>query len=237
MKPVIGITACHEEERFYKTNDGYVHAVLRAGGIPLLIPAALPPEEAAALAGELDGILIPGGIDAAPQFYGEEPLARVTQMDRAMDGMELALIRRAAELGKPLLAICRGCQVANVWAGGDLIQDLGPALNVAHQREGDAVHPVQAAPGSLLFRLYGPRYSVNSNHHQAAGQVGAGLRVAARSGDGVVEALEHDRLPLICVQFHPERMTGTLSRPDTVDGGALFRAFLALAGDRSETSG
>ena len=200
----------------------YVNAVAAAGGEPC--PAYLPGAHSAGYG----GLVLAGGEDMDPARYGQ-PNRGSRGIDRARDGAELALLDAFLGAGLPVLAICRGCQVANVWAGGDLIQDLGPALNAAHQREGDAVHPVQAAPGSLLFRLYGPRFSVNSNHHQAAGRVGAGLRVAARSGDGVVEALEHDRLPLICVQFHPERMTGALTRPDTVDGGALFRAFLALA--------
>ena len=213
MKPVIGITACHEEERFYKTNDGYVHAVLRAGGIPLLIPAALPPEEAAALAGELDGILIPGGIDAAPQCYGEEPLARVTQMDRAMDGMELALIRRAAELGKPLLAICRGCQMLNIALGGTLWQDIPsqcPGALGHYQETADRsqpYHTVEILPGSRLAAVLGEgKVLTNSYHHQAVRELGKGLRVSARACDGIIEAVEGESLPILGVQWHPECM-------------------------------
>ncbi|MFG6352104.1 MAG: gamma-glutamyl-gamma-aminobutyrate hydrolase family protein, partial [Oscillospiraceae bacterium] len=80
----------------------------------------------------------------------------------------------------------------------------------------------------LLRRLYGPIFAVNSAHHQALGRLGRGLSAAARSKDGVVEAVECDALPLLSIQFHPERMTGALERPDTVDGGLIFRAFLDL---------
>ena len=119
--------------------------------------------------------------------------------------------------------------MVNVWLGCVLIQDLGPERSPFHQREeGDQIHPVQAGRGSLLRRLYGPVFPVNSSHHQGLGQLGRGLRETAWAEDGVVEAVEHDALPLICVQFHPERMAGT----DTVDGGALFRVFLGLCGRR-----
>ena len=131
----------------------------------------------------------------------------------------------------------RGCQVVNVWLGGGLIQDLGPEQSPFHQREeGDQIHPVQAGRGSLLRRLYGPVFPVNSSHHQGLGRLGRGLRASAWWSDGtaeVIEAAEHESLPLLCVQFHPERMTGALARSDTVDGGALFRVFLELCKQRS----
>lgn len=95
------------------------------------------------------------------------------------------------------------------------------------------MHPVRAAEGSLLRRLYGPVFPVNSAHHQALGRLGRGLSVTARSEGGVAEAVEHEALPLIAVQFHPERMTGAKARPDTVDGGAVFRAFLNMISSRT----
>ncbi len=87
---------------------------------------------------------------------------------------------------------------------------------------------MRTAEGSLLRRLYGPVFPVNSSHHQGLGQLGRGLAASAWSEAGVIEAVEHASLPLISVQFHPERMTGNLARSDTVDGGAIFRAFLKL---------
>ena len=176
-----------------------------------------------------DGLVLVGGDDMDPALFGQEDRGS-RGIDRARDGAELALLDAFCSANKPVLAICRGHQVVNVWLGGDLIQDLGPELNPFHQGEGesDRVHLVRAAEGTLLHRLYGPVFPVNSSHHQAVGRLGRGLRVTARSESGVVEAMEHDSLPLICVQFHPERMTGKKVRPDTVDGGKIFRAFLEL---------
>ena len=176
-----------------------------------------------------DGLLLTGGDDMDPSLFGQEN--RGSQgIDRARDQAELALLDAFAGAGKPVLAICRGHQVVNVWLGGNLIQNLGPELVPFHQKEvGDQVHLIRAAEGSLLHRLYGPVFPVNSSHHQSLGRLGRGLTASAWSEGGVVEAVEHDTLPLISVQFHPERMTGALARPDTVDGGEIFRAFLELS--------
>ena len=197
----------------------YERAVAAAGGWPC--PAYLPEPDAA----PYGGLILAGGGDMDPALFGQPDLgSRGVDPDR--DRGELTLLDAFLGAGKPVLAICRGHQVANVWAGGDLIQDLGTELVPFHQGEQDVVHPVRAEPDSLMERLYGQVFPVNSNHHQGVGRVGRGLRVTARSEAGVVEAMEHDTLPLVCVQFHPERMTGDRARPDTVDGGKIFRWFL-----------
>ena len=173
-----------------------------------------------------DGLLLAGGGDMEPTRFGQ-PDCGSRDIDPDRDEAELALLDAFCAAGKPVLAICRGFQVVNVWLGGDLVQDLSPALAPFHGGgEGDRVHPVHAVEGSLLHRLYVPVFSVNSAPHQALGRLGRGLSVTARSEGGVAEAVEHETLPLLAVQFHPERMTGAKARPDTVDGGAVFRAFL-----------
>ena len=177
-----------------------------------------------------DGLILAGGDDMDPTLFGQADCGS-RGIDRARDEAELALLDAFFGAGKPVLAICRGHQVVNVWLGGDLVQDLDPSLAPRHGGgEGDRVHLIRAAEGSLLHRLYGPAFPVNSAHHQALGRLGRGLSAAARSTDGVVEAMEHNTLPLISVQFHPERMTGVQARPDTVDGGAIFQAFLDMTG-------
>lgn len=175
-----------------------------------------------------DALLLAGGDDIDPALFGQTNNGS-RGIDRARDTAELALLEAFSAAGKPVLAVCRGHQVVNVWLDGDLIQDLDPSLAPFHGNgEADRVHSVLAEPGSLLHRLYGPVFPVNSSHHQALGRLGKGLAAAAWSEGGVVEAVEHHSLPLISVQFHPERMTGEKTRPDTVDGGAIFRAFLDM---------
>ena len=203
------------------TAANYIRAVEAAGGDAhaQYLPAPGP---------AYAGLLLAGGDDIDPARFGEENHGS-WGVDPARDASEFALLDAFCAAGKPVLAICRGHQVVNVWLGGSLIQDLPPALAPAHGGgNGDRVHLVISSEGSLLRRLYGPIFAVNSAHHQALGRLGRGLSAAARSKDGVVEAVECDALPLLSIQFHPERMTGALERPDTVDGGLIFRAFLDL---------
>lgn len=176
-----------------------------------------------------DGLILTGGGDMDPSLFGEANRGS-RSIDRDRDRAELSLLDVFLGAGRPVLAICRGIQVVNVWAGGGLIQDLGAGRVPLHQAEEDRVHLIRAEKETLLHSLYGSMFPVNSSHHQGVGRLGQGLWASARSEDGVIEGVEHDSLPLIAVQFHPERMTGALARWDTVDGGAVFRAFMELCG-------
>lgn len=194
----------------------YIAAVTRAGGTP--IAAYLPEPDP-----RFDALILAGGGDIEPTLFGQKNCGS-DQIDYLRDRRELALTEAFAAAGKPILGICRGHQLINVWAGGGLIQDLGEQ-NAVHRRiRADKVHPAFACDGALEA-LYGGCFRVNSAHHQAVGPVGAGLRVTARSADGIIEAMEHTQLPILTVQFHPERMNA----PDTADGGLLLRWFLRSA--------
>lgn len=173
-----------------------------------------------------DGLLLAGGADMDPTLFGQEN--RGSQgIDPARDAAELALALAFLSAGKPILGICRGHQVLNVALGGTLIQDLGPEQNLFHLRRGrDQVHPVRTAPGSLLHRLYGPVFAVNSAHHQAVDRLGTGLVPTAWSESGLVEAMALETAPVLGVQFHPERMAYARRRPDTADGSFIFDWFL-----------
>ncbi|MDD6159582.1 MAG: type 1 glutamine amidotransferase [Oscillospiraceae bacterium] len=193
--------------------DNYVEAVTRAGGeaTAVYLPASHE---------EYDALILAGGGDIDPVFFGEENCGS-QEIDIARDRAELALLDAFARSGKPVLGICRGHQLVNIWAGGGLIQDLGKK-NAAHRWEGkDKVHPVVTERG-FLRELYGKRFFSNSAHHQGVGRLGKGLCAAAWAEDGVVEAMEHERLPVFTVQFHPERMNGR----DTAEGDRIFRWFL-----------
>ncbi len=174
---------------------------------------------------DFDGLLLPGGCDLDPSGYGE-PLLGSVGLCPELDKLQFALLDAFVKAGKPVMGICRGHQLINVYFGGTLIQDLPE--KAAHAPLGGEPnhHEVLAEEGSLLSRLYGPCFLTNSTHHQAVKQAGVGLRRTAMSPDGVVEALEHESLPVFSVQFHPERMCFACAREDTADGSRLLEAFL-----------
>lgn len=163
-----------------------------------------------------DALLLPGGGDMEPWRYGQSNTAS-RGLEPERDTAELMLLERFTAAGKPVLGICRGIQVINVFFGGTLCQDLpGHSAVDGH----DSFHTVRTARSPLLA-VCGPLCRVNSAHHQAADAPGRGLRAVQWAEDGAVEAVCHDCLPVWGVQWHPERLPGEL-------GGRLLRAFLTL---------
>lgn len=180
----------------------YARGVLGAGGLPVHLPLDAAPNE---FADHLDGIVISGGADVNPQRYGAE-LDPTTEFEDIRDNYELALLGLAAEREVPVLGICRGLQLLNVHAGGTLNQDV-PAHARYDIDPATLSDTVSINSGSTLAELYGTTTQVNSLHHQTVDVVGADLTVTARSGDGTVEGLEHNELPMIAVQWHPEMLS------------------------------
>ena len=159
-----------------------------------------------------DGLLLPGGGDISPIFYhkknhGSQNIC-ITE-----DIIQILLFHRFLEQKKPILGICKGMQLINVALGGNLIQDL-PTKKLHAYDNDDRYHITKALPGSQLHSLYGNDCITNSAHHQAINKLGDHLRITQYAHDGVAEAIEHDTLPIIGVQWHPERM-----QPD---GNKLF---------------
>ena len=170
---------------------------------------------------EADLLLLPGGGDVHPRFYGQQ-INGSTDIDEARDGRELALVDEFLRAGKPIVGICRGLQLLNVYFGGTLRQ----YIEGHSQIDGvDRLHIINTAPG-LLRELYGTRCTVNSAHHQAVWRLGTGLQVFACAEDGTVEAVGHRTLPVFAVQWHPERLCGAFARPESADGARLLRALL-----------
>lgn len=191
------------------TGLNYSEAVAQLGGLPLMV-GNLEPDLAGEVVASADGLVLTGGVDVDPSFYGEEPHPMLGIVDLPRDHFELALLHAASAKGIPVLGVCRGHQLINVAAGGTLIQHL-PALGKTVQHEqmeigGAPSHGVALEPGSRLAQAFGAeRVRTNSYHHQAVDRVGKGLRVVGRSADGVVEAVEGTEGSFVLgVQWHPE---------------------------------
>ncbi|NIJ04453.1 gamma-glutamyl-gamma-aminobutyrate hydrolase family protein [Frigoribacterium faeni] len=172
------------------------------------MPAAqLPQDELDARLAAADAVVVTGGEDVDPSFYGgdaDDP--HLGQTFPAADRAQVALVRQAVAGNTPLVGICRGMQLVNVALGGDLVQHLHEGGHVGDDPADSMVdHRVAVEPDSRLARALGAtELDVRSSHHQAVGRVGTGLRVVARADDGTVEAVEHEEAPVWCVQWHPE---------------------------------
>ena len=186
-------------------------------------------EYAPALDDSYDALVLCGGGDIDPVHYGEE-MCGSEEPDRVRDESEIALAKAYIEMKKPILGICRGHQLLNVVLGGSLYQHIE---TVSEHRdpsgEKDIPHPTKALEDGFVGKLYGSEPSVNSWHHQAVKELGQGLRAVQFSCDGkIIEAIEHESLPVIGVQWHPERTTLANKRDDTIDGLSIFEYFISL---------
>jgi putative glutamine amidotransferase len=196
----------------------YLDAVLRAGGEPItLSPREIRHDEALALLGRADGLVLMGGSDVDPHLYGQHRAHHVYGVIPEQDHFEMALVHAAIELGMPVLAVCRGIQLVNVALGGTLIQHLGDLPDVIEHAPGKfpagqdhVLHPVTLEPGSRIADAIGVTDIIGASfHHQGIDDVATGMRVVGRSPDGLIEAMEHEDLWLLGVQWHPEDTAST----------------------------
>ncbi len=234
---MIGITCAQREvpssageDRAHVLYATYSAMVRAAGGVPVVL---LPSDAIDELVARIDGLVLSGGGDVEPARYGGPGAESVYGVDRERDEFEIALARAAAARRLPTLAVCRGMQVVNVAFGGTLIADIPTAIPGAEQhrrRSGDARLPVQRvtleAGSALATALGSTEVLVNTVHHQAIDEVGSGLRVTGRAGDGLPEAMEAPEWPLWAVQWHPEWLGS--------DDGPSLRLFRALVEAASE---
>ena len=178
-----------------------------------------------------DGLLIPGGGDINPACYGQQNRGSVWIRD-CLDRLQLDVLDAFVRREKPVLGICRGHQLINVYFGGSLDQDI--AVKASHSRNPDGrdnVHQEQVRPQCWLSGIYGKCFAHNSCHHQAVATLGNGLVIdGICPEDGTVEAMHHEELPVYGVQWHPERMCLEHARKDTVCGLPLFAFFCRLCG-------
>jgi len=222
-KPLIGLTMdcspSSDERPFakgvdvYYQNSAYIRFLETVDCVHVLLPTLSDVRAAASVIATLDGLLLTGGNDVDSRSYGEEPIADDWQVDTPRTQYELALVNEAQKQGKPILGICRGCQMLNVALGGSLFQDIRQQVpnSIVHASPHKPVwnyHEVEVEANSRLFSIFGKRkLSVTTSHHQAIKDLAPGLRVIASAADGVIEAVQMDEGPFtLGVQWHPEAM-------------------------------
>jgi putative glutamine amidotransferase len=209
----------------------YARAVERAGGEPVLL--ANDTANLDEVLATLDGIVVTGGVDVDPARYGGRPEHSRSEKGTyrpERDEFEIALLRATRERGIPTLCICRGMQIANVAFGGTLVEDIGDELGERATLDHlHGWHEVTAEPDSALSRVTGALgFQTNSRHHQAVRTPGDGLAVAARTADGIIEALDatFEHPWFVAVQWHPEDLDDAVSR-------RLFASLIAAGRNRS----
>lgn len=215
-KPVIGISSGWGEGSSTSAPLTYVESVIRAGGVPMVIPLTSDPELLAAMLDRVDGVIMTGGEDIDPlKWFGEQPVNAMGTIVPERDAFDIALIRMAVGRNMPLLGICRGHQLLNVAFGGSLYQDIPSQVkgsNVKHNQKAPSnygTHTINIEKGSLLNKQTGlDKVAVNSYHHQAVKDVAPGYKATAYSEDGIIEAMEKEGSTRVFgVQFHPEGFT------------------------------
>ncbi len=172
-----------------------------------------------------DALILPGGGDITPGFYGQANHGS-SSIDTELDLLQIQALEQFVRNKKPVLGICKGMQLINIYFGGTLIQDL--PNHAEHQiAEGDTMHMSYITENCLLSHLYGQEFIINSNHHQAVDKLGAGLKIVQMSHDQVIEGIIHETLPIIAVQWHPERLPYIQTKKASLPGNLLLRAFFA----------
>jgi putative glutamine amidotransferase len=237
MQPIIGITTFEGRNPDGLPIDtllhAYIHAIIQAGGVPVLIPSMLAEQGWNVLYERLDGVLFSGGGDIAPEYYHGEKHQRVAGIDSLRDTIEFNLLHALIDDGKPFLGICRGIQTVNVGLGGTLYEHLGEQFRseIDHTYPSTMrttlVHEVKIEEGTRIAEVVGePILKVNSLHHQGLKDIAPELRITGYAPDGLVEAVELPDHPFgLAVQWHPEWMTDQLSTRK------LFKAFVEAAGN------
>ena len=222
MRVVIAMPRMSTDPEPTVAQSKYMESLARAGAGMRWVELN-DPKQAVQDALTCDGLLLPGGGDMDPKFYGQERIPACGEPNLLRDAAEPLLLRAFLAADKPVLGICRGIQVMNAVLGGDLYQDIKPFEHLPHNGHWAKVHTVTVRRGTLLSRILGQdTVLVNSQHHQAADRIAPKLEIAALSEDGIVEALEKpDAHFCLGVQWHPE----WLSDADPAMQG-LFDAFV-----------
>ncbi|HTZ98645.1 MAG TPA: gamma-glutamyl-gamma-aminobutyrate hydrolase family protein [Terriglobales bacterium] len=231
MRPRIAIPVPHSSQEYAgRALPQYEHAVEMAGGEPVRIPLDQTPAQTMKLIESCDAVLLPGSkADVDPAKYEAKRDLRTNAADPGRDTVDELLLQDAYNMRKPLLGICYGLQVLNVYRTGTLIQHIESGVNHEAGRQVLVAHEAEVEAASQLAGILGglKKIPVNSSHHQSAAAIGDGLRVVARSPeDGIVEAVEGTAPDhfVLAVQWHPERTVD-----DDEPSKAIFRALVDAA--------
>ncbi len=215
MKPIIGILAEVDRERVTRVWNTYIRAIENSGGIPIMLPYVEGDDAIRRFADMCDGFCFTGGVDVNPERYGESVKPECGEIQYERDELEFRVLDKIVGTSKPILAVCRGAQLINVYFGGSLYQDIPSEIeteilhNQAEPRFSPS-HSVELIPGTPLAALIGKRRMIaNSFHHQAIRELGRGLRVMATASDGIIEGVYSDNPQYVrAYQWHPERLHG-----------------------------
>jgi|SRR5690625_587162 len=233
MRPLIGITSSMEiDGTSFTVSSDNVNAIKEAGGLPVILPNIVG-EEINLYAEKMDGLYLTGGYDIDPMFFDEEPHPNLGTVTPDRDVFEIRLINKMVELGKPILGVCRGCQILNVAVGGKMFQDIYAQTDqelLQHAQKAPTAHSshyVNVVKGSLLYRLTGEeQLRVNSRHHQANRSVIDIFQVSGKANDGVIEAIESKQHPFVLgLQWHPENLAMENDQPSL----KIFQGFIVAA--------
>lgn len=208
--PLIGVAGSLSSGGSVSCGDAYMNAVIKAGGVPVVLPHVTDEATAREVLSHVDGLLMTGGEDVNPAWYGEEVVNETVKINASRDTSDLLYVRTAAAMEMQMLGICRGVQSINVALGGSLWQDI------PSQYETGLVHK-QTEPSSVttqtMFMIGESRLKamlgvdsvgINSHHHEALKDVASCLTVVGMASDGIVEAVEGPGI--VAVQFHPEKL-------------------------------
>jgi putative glutamine amidotransferase len=200
-------------------NEAYNKAIIRAGGVPFLMPVLENPTDADELLAMCDGILFPGGADVDPKFFGEDPHIGLGKVYKEWDAFWLHALDYALAHKIPVLGICRGMQLIDIGLHGSVYQDIkeyrsDPLTHAQPEDRSYPIHPITIKQGTLFHKIIGTdKIFTNSFHHQVIHKIGDGLTVSAQTSDGVIEAMENADGSILLVQFHPEELQDSV--PET----------------------
>lgn len=237
FKPVIGILGARGSVQLpwisiptHYVNQSYVEAIAKNGGTPLILPPVDDKAIWEKMCSLCDGFLFPGGEDVDPRMYNQEPLPYLGTVNIKTDQFWHWVYQYAKDHALPILGICRGLQLINAASGGTLYQDIS-MMSGTHQLHAQKMdrsylmHQIHIEPDSILKRILKTDVvQTNTMHHQCVDKPGNGLKIAARAGDNVIEALESEGGKIILVQWHPEELTETEPRMNL-----LFQNLITLA--------